>query len=284
MVFSRSSGARMSAPVGGAPVGILERIVETKRQEVAGLADRVTELRAAAESAGPPRDFFGALRGRESVAVIAEIKRRSPGAGLIRPDLDPLQLAPIYQAGGAAALSVLTDRDYFGGSLEDLTGARALVGLPVLRKDFMIHESQIYEARAAGADAILLIARILDDTLLRSLRVLAEELGMTALVEVHDGEEVDRGVASGATLLGVNNRNLQTFETRLEVPLGLLDRIPPEVVLVSESGVRTRDDVRMLGDKGVDAVLVGESLLRQDDPGEGVAALAGATRRARDHG
>ena len=216
--------------------------------------------------------------------MIAEIKRRSPGAGLIRPDLDPLQLAPIYQAGGAAALSVLTDRDYFGGSLEDLTGARALVGLPVLRKDFMIHESQIYEARAAGADAILLIARILDDTLLRSLRVLAEELGMTALVEAHDGEEVDRGVASGATLLGVNNRNLQTFETRLEVTLGLLDRIPPEVVLVSESGVRTRDDVRMLGDKGVDAVLVGESLLRQDDPGEGVAALAGATRRARDHG
>ncbi len=276
----------------GAPVGttmspatdILGRIVETKRHEVEGLRDRVAELRAAAESAEPARDFLGALSGGESVAVIAEIKRRSPGAGPIRPDLDPLQLASTYEAGGAAALSVLTDRDYFGGSLEDLSVAGGLVGLPVLRKDFLIDESQIYEARAAGADAILLIVRILDDARMRSLRQLAEELGMTVLVEAHDGEEVDRGVAAGARLIGVNNRNLRTFETRLEVTLGLLDRIPPDVVLVSESGIRTREDVRLLGDKGVDAVLVGESLLRQSDPGAGVSALAGEVRRGRGHG
>jgi indole-3-glycerol phosphate synthase len=267
-----------------APVGILERIVETKRQEVEGLEDRLPELRAAVERADPPRDFFGALSGGESVAVIAEIKRRSPGAGPIRPDLDPLQLAPMYERGGASALSVLTDRDYFGGSVDDLITARGLVSVPVLRKDFIIDESQIYEARAAGADAILLIARILDDTRLRSLRLLAEELGMTALVEAHDDEEVDRAVASGAALLGVNNRNLKTFETRLDVTLGLLERIPPDVVMVSESGIRTREDVRMLGERGVHAVLVGESLLRQDDPGEGVSALAGELRRARSHG
>ena len=266
------------------PADILERIVESKRRDVEGLRDRVAELRAAAEGAEPVRDFLGALSGGESVAVIAEIKRRSPGAGPIRPDLNPLQLAPTYEAGGAAALSVLTDGDYFGGSLEDLSAARGLVDLPVLRKDFLIDESQIYEARAAGADAILLIARILDDARLRSLRLLAEELGMTALVEAHDGQEVDRGLAAGARLLGVNNRNLRTFETRLEVTLGLLDRIPPDVVLVSESGIRSQGDVRMLGEKGVDAVLVGESLLRQNDPGAGVSALAGEVRKGRGHG
>ena len=266
-----------------APAGILERIVETKRQEVMGLESRVPELRAAAESTDPARDFFGALSRAECVAVIAEIKRRSPGAGPIRPDLDPLQLAPMYESGGAAALSVLTDREYFGGSLEDLITARGLVGVPVLRKDFLIAESQVYQARAAGADAILLIVRILDDTRLRSLRILAEELGMTALVEAHDGEEVDRGLASGARLLGVNNRNLRTFETRLEVTLDLLDRIPSDVVLVSESGIRTREDVRMLGEKGVHAVLVGESLLRQNDPGVGVSTLAREARRVRRH-
>lgn len=272
-------GTRMSPPA-----DILERIVETKRHEVKGLKDRVSELRAAAESSEPARDFLGALSGGESVAVIAEIKRRSPGAGPIRPDLDPLQLASTYEAGGAAALSVLTDRDYFGGSLEDLSAARGPVGLPVLRKDFLIDESQIYEARAAGADAILLIVRILDDARLRSLCRLGEELGMTALVEAHDGEEVDRGVAAGARLIGVNNRNLRTFEARLDVTLGLLDRIPPDVVLVSESGIRTPEDVRLLGEKGVDAVLVGESLLRQNDPGAGVSALVGEVRRGRGHG
>ena len=267
-----------------APVGILERIVETKRREVEALRTRVPELRSSAEGAPPTRDFRAALTAGDSVAVIGEIKRRSPGAGPIRPDLDPVQLAPTYETGGAAALSVLTDEEYFGGKIDDLTSARGLVGVPVLRKDFLIDPSQVYQARAAGADAVLLIVRILDDLLLRALRLLAEDLGMTALVEAHDGEEVDRALASGARVLGVNNRNLRTFETRLEVTLGLLDRIPADVVLVSESGVRTQDDVHMLGEKGVDAVLVGESLLRQDDPGQGVSRLTGQARGMRGGG
>jgi len=267
-----------------APVGILDRIVETKRREVEALKGRASELRAAAEGAATARDFKAALSGGDSVSVIAEIKRRSPGAGGIRPDLDPVQLAPTYEAGGAAALSVLTDGEYFGGRLGDLSVARGLVSVPVLRKDFLIDPSQVYQARAADADAILLIVRILDDGQLRSLRVLAEELGMTALVEAHDGEEVDRALESGARVLGVNNRNLRTFETRLDTTLGLLDRIPSGVVLVSESGIRTRDDVRMLGENGIDAVLVGESLLRQDDPGAGVAMLAAETRASRREG
>jgi indole-3-glycerol phosphate synthase len=267
-----------------APVGILDRIVETKRREVEALKGSASELRAAAEGAATARDFKAALSGGDSVSVIAEIKRRSPGAGEIRPDLDPVQLAPTYEAGGAAALSVLTDSEYFGGRLGDLSAARGLVSVPVLRKDFLIDPSQVYQARAADADAILLIVRILDDGQLRSLRVLAEELGMTALVEAHDGEEVDRALESGARVLGVNNRNLRTFETRLDTTLGLLDRIPSGVVLVSESGIRTRDDVRMLGENGIDAVLVGESLLRQDDPGAGVAMLAAETRTSRREG
>ena len=177
--------------------------------------------------------------------------------------------------GGAAALSVLTDEEYFGGSLGDLAGVRGLVEIPVLRKDFVIDESQVYETRAAGADAILLIVRILDDDRLRSLRTLAEELGMSALVEAHDGEEVERGLGAGAGLLGINNRNLRTFETRIEVTLSLAARIPPNVVLVSESGIHTAADVCTVGERGVDAVLVGESLLRQEDPGAGVTVLVG---------
>jgi indole-3-glycerol phosphate synthase len=275
---------RLSLGTMNAPVGILDRIVETKRREVEALKGRASELRAAAEGAATARDFKAALSGGDSVSVIAEIKRRSPGAGGIRPDLDPVQLAPTYEAGGAAALSVLTDGEYFGGRLGDLSVARGLVSVPVLRKDFLIDPSQVYQARAADADAILLIVRILDDGQLRSLRVLAEELGMTALVEAHDGEEVDRALESGARVLGVNNRNLRTFETRLDTTLGLLDRIPSGVVLVSESGIRTRDDVRMLGENGIDAVLVGESLLRQDDPGAGVAMLAAETRASRREG
>ncbi len=275
---------RLSRGTMNAPVGILDRIVETKRREVEALKGSASELRAAAEGAATARDFKAALSGGDSVSVIAEIKRRSPGAGEIRPDLDPVQLAPTYEAGGAAALSVLTDSEYFGGRLGDLSAARGLVSVPVLRKDFLIDPSQVYQARAADADAILLIVRILDDGQLRSLRVLAEELGMIALVEAHDGEEVDRALESGARVLGVNNRNLRTFETRLDTTLGLLDRIPSGVVLVSESGIRTRDDVRMLGENGIDAVLVGESLLRQDDPGAGVAMLAAETRTSRREG
>jgi indole-3-glycerol phosphate synthase len=217
------------------------------------------------------------------VAIIAEIKRRSPGAGEIRADLDPLRLGARYETGGAAALSVLTDAEYFGGSLGDLAGVRGLVKIPVLRKDFVIDESQVYEARGAGADAILLIVCILDEGRLRSLRILAEELGMCALVEAHDGPEVERGLAAGAQLLGINNRNLRTFETRIDVTLALAAQVPPGVVLVSESGIHTPADVRSVGDSGVDAVLVGESLLRQEDPGAGVTSLVGQRKTQRTH-
>ncbi len=263
------------------PEDILQRIIETKRTEVEALRRSLSGLRDRAETAPPPRDFLGSLQGGDAVAVIAEIKRRSPGAGEIRPNLDPIRLGPKYEAGGAAALSVLTDETYFGGSLEDLTGVRGLVEIPVLRKDFVIDESQVYEARGAGADAILLIVRILDDERLRGLRTLAEELGMSVLVEASDSAEVERGLAAGARLLGINNRNLETFETRIDVTLSLAARVPPTVVLVSESGIHTAADVCSLGEKGVDAVLVGESLLRQEDPGAGVSALAGRGKAPR---
>jgi len=263
------------------PEDILQRIVETKRAEVEELRRGFVGLRDRAEDAPPARDFVGSLRGGDGVAVIAEIKRRSPGAGAIRTDLDPLRLGPSYETGGAAALSVLTDAEYFGGSLQDLATVRGLVKIPVLRKDFVIDESQVYEARAAGADAILLIVRILDDERLRALGTLAKELGMSALVEVHDGAELERGLAAGAGLLGINNRNLQTFETRIDVTLSLAAMVPPGVVLVSESGIHTAADVFRVGEKGVDAVLVGESLLRQEDPGAGVTALAGQGKEPR---
>ena len=263
------------------PGDVLQKIVETKQSEVEALRRNFSGLRDRADDAPPPRDFIASLRGGDTVSVIAEIKRRSPGAGAIRTDLDPRRLGPRYESGGASALSVLTDAEYFGGSLGDLAEVRRLVEIPVLRKDFVIDESQVYEARGAGADAILLIVRILDDDRLRSFRTLAEELGMCVLVEAHDGAEVERALASGAGLLGINNRNLRTFETRIDVTLTLAARVPPKVVLVSESGIHTPADVCSVGEKGVDAVLVGESLLRQRDPGAGVTALAGLKRASR---
>lgn len=264
-----------------APADILERIVATKHQEVEVLRKRVGELRTGVVDVPPALDFRRCLKASESVAVIAEIKRRSPGAGAIRPDLDPLRLAPSYESHGASALSVLTDSEYFGGSLEDLQVARDLVDIPILRKDFIVDEAQIFEARIAGADAILLIVSILDDDRIRDFRVLAEELGMSALVEAHSRDEVERALASGARLLGVNNRDLRTFEARIDVTLGLAAHVSSDVVLVSESGIHTADDVVALAKTGVDAVLVGESLLRQTNPGEGLSNLVGHPRRSR---
>ena len=260
---------------------ILARIVATKRRELEALRGRGDALEREAAAAPPPRDLAAALAGDASVAVMAEVKRRSPGAGDIRPGLDPAALASGYAAAGAAAVSVLTDAEWFGGSLDDLRAVRAAVPVPVLRKDFTLDPLQVVEARAAGADGVLLIARILDDDALASLRESAEGLGMSALVEVHDAEELERAAASGARLVGINNRDLRTFTTRLEVTLDLLDAVPAGAVVVSESGVRTPADVERLGAAGVHAVLVGESLLRQDDPGGGVAALAGRPRRDR---
>ena len=216
--------------------------------------------------------------------MIAEVKRRSPGAGQIRPFLDPTEVATGYANAGAAAVSVLTDRDYFGGSLGDLRTVRDAVQLPVLRKDFVIDELQVSEARAAGADAVLLIVRILEDALLADLHAAATGLGMTALVEVHDAREMERAAAAGARVIGINNRDLRTFTTDLAVTLDVMDGAPSGAVVVSESGIRTRADVERLGENGVHAVLVGESLLRADDPAAALGELVGCPRKERARG
>lgn len=264
----------MSARPGASGEDILARIVRTKEEEVRGLRNRLEVLRQRAGHAPAPRDFERVLADPGSVSLIAEVKRRSPGAGALRPDLDPAVQARAYEAGGARALSVLTDQAYFQGSLEDLRAVRRLVDLPVLRKDFIIDASQVWEARGAGADAVLLIVRILDDGPLRQLRELAEELGMAALVEVHDEVELTRALASGARIVGINNRDLRTFSTDLAVTLGLLDQVPDRIVLVSESGISSREQVARLGAGGVDAVLVGEALVRADDPTDAARRLS----------
>lgn len=259
-------------------MSILERIVATKRDEVAELAPRRGELRARAADSAPARGFAAALRRPGEVRLLAEVKRRSPSAGEIRAGADPVEVARAYEAGGAAAVSVLTDREYFGGDLECLRGVRAGVGLPVIRKDFLVDPAQLWEARAAGADAVLLIVRILDDALLAELLGLAAETGMDALVEVHDAGELTRALSAGARLVGVNNRDLGSFRTDLELSARLAPSVPGGVTLVAESGIRTAADVDRLGAAGVDAVLVGESLMRQDDLRAAAAALAGRPR------
>ena len=259
-------------------LSILQRIVDTKRGEVADLAPRRAELRARAADAPPARGFAAALRRPGEVRLLAEVKRRSPSAGEIRPGADPVEVARAYESGGAAAVSVLTDREFFGGDLDALRRVRAEVGLPAIRKDFLIDPVQLWEARAAGADAVLLIARILDDTRLAELLGLAAEGGMDALVEVHDAGELERALAAGARLVGVNNRDLGSFTTDLDLSVRLARSVPGGVTLVAESGIRTAGDVDRLGAAGVDAVLVGESLMRQDDLRAAAAALAGRPR------
>jgi indole-3-glycerol phosphate synthase len=260
--------------------GILERIVETKRDEVRELAGRAADVWSLARSRPPARPFEAALR-RQDVALVAEVKRRSPGAGDIRPGLEPGELAARYVAAGAAAVSVLTDGPWFGGSLDDLRAVRDAVERPVLRKDFTLVPDQVAEARAAGADAVLLIVRILDQAMLRELADAARELGLAALVEVHDAGELERALDAGARIVGINNRDLATFETDLVTTLDLLGEVPADVVVVSESGIRTGADVTRLGAAGVDAVLVGESLLRADDPGKAARGLTGHALEAR---
>ena len=260
---------------------ILSRIVATKEVEVRELRQHAADFRARVVDAPPTRGFAAALRRPGEVALLAEIKRRSPSAGPIRPGSAPDEVARDYRTGGAAALSVLTDRDYFDGSLAALQTARAAVELPLLRKDFTVDALQVWEARAAGADAILLIARILDDDRLRDLLGLASDLGLDSLVEVHDGEELDRALAAGASLVGINNRDLRTFRTDLELTIRLSSKVPAGVTLVGESGIRTGDDVRRLGEAGIDAVLVGESLMRQEDLPAAAQALTGHPKGTR---
>jgi indole-3-glycerol phosphate synthase len=257
---------------------ILERILARKREELeaARAAVPLAGMQARARAAPPPRDFAGALRSKIAAgrpAVIAEIKRASPSKGLLRANFDPAALARSYAAGGAACLSVLTDRDFFQGAHEHLAEARSACALPVLRKDFITEPYQVYESRALGADCILLIAAALARQDMQGLEQAAHALGMAVLVEVHDTSELDAALALQTPLLGINNRNLRSFETRLETTLDLLARVPPGKTVVTESGILTPEDVARMRSQGVNAFLVGEAFMRAREPGEALHRL-----------
>ena len=264
------SPAPTSAALNG---GILGEIVQAKKQEVADLQQRGAVLeREAYERKSHPRPFLEALR-KHSPAIIAEIKKASPSRGVLQTEFHPAFLAHAYEQGGAACVSVLTDRQYFQGSLHDLEAARAAVTAPVLRKDFIIDRVQIFESAAHGADAILLIAAVLDVAELRTFRELASSLGMASLVEIHDHDELSRAADSGAEMIGVNNRDLQTFEVSLDTSVRLSYLMPAGAVRVSESGIHTHADVELLRGAGFDAFLIGESLMRSPDPARAIKAL-----------
>jgi indole-3-glycerol phosphate synthase len=257
---------------------ILNKIVAVKRQEIAAAIKRkpLDAMRADAESRMQTRDFTGALRAKIAAgkpAVIAEIKKASPSKGVLRADFIPADIAQSYAEHGAACLSVLTDKDFFQGGADYLKQARASCGLPVLRKDFIVDPYQVYESRVMGADCILLIAACLDDAQMKSLEALAFSLDMAVLVEVHDRAELDRALKLKTPLLGINNRNLQTFEVSLDTTLTLLKHVPADRLLVTESGVSTAADVARLREAQIHAFLVGEAFMRADDPGVALAAL-----------
>jgi len=257
---------------------ILKKILARKVEEIRDRSARVAlaELSSRAHDAPPTRAFAAALEGKIEdglPGVIAEIKKASPSKGVMRPDFDPAAIARSYAANGAACLSVLTDADFFQGSEAFLAAARGACELPVLRKDFTIDPYQVYEARAIGADCILLIVAAVGDAALVELALLAAELGLDVLVEVHDEEELERALAIPAPLIGVNNRDLRTFETTIETTLRLAPSIPYDRLLVTESGIRTPDDVARLRAEGIEAFLVGETFMRADDPGAALAKL-----------
>ena len=261
---------------------ILHKIVATKHEEVAAAKRRtpLASIRQDAESRVLTRDFEAALRAkiaRDQAAVIAEVKKASPSKGVLRADFEPADIAQSYSEGdgkiSAACLSVLTDQQYFQGRIDYLKQARASCLLPVLRKDFMIDEWQIYESRAIGADAILLIAACLDDAQMRDFEAIARALDMAVLVEVHDAAEMERALRLQTPLIGVNNRNLKTFEVNLQTTLDLQKQVPPERLLITESGVATRADVEQLRQAGVQAFLVGEAFMRAEEPGLALAEL-----------
>ena len=257
---------------------ILSKILRRKAEEIAALRARLSlrELSQRAEDAEPARGFTAALKkkiAQGQAAVIAEIKKASPSKGLLRADFRPAEIAQSYERGGAACLSVLTDVDFFQGADAYLQQARAACALPVLRKDFTIDPWQVVEARALNADCILLIVAALDDTQLVDLAGQARQLGMDVLVEVHDAEELERALALPAPLIGINNRNLRTFETRLETTLELLERIPDDRIVVTESGIHTPADVALLRASGVHVFLVGEAFMKAPDPGAKLTEL-----------
>lgn len=259
---------------------ILRRILARKAEEVDARNRRVSlqELGKRVASADPPRGFAGSLQRRIAAgrpAVIAEIKKASPSRGVLREDFDPAYIAASYARAGATCLSVLTDVDFFKGDDSYLQQARAACSLPVLRKDFVIDPYQVYEARALGADCVLLIVAALGEAMLGELYQLAVHLGMDALIEVHDRQELDRALAIPAPMIGINNRDLHSFETRLDVTLGFLDQITDGRIVVTESGIHTAADVALMRARGVDAFLVGEAFMKSADPGEKLVELFG---------
>jgi len=259
---------------------ILDEILETKRSEVARLKLFESALEGQVTKAPLPRGFEAALRKPAEVSVIAEFKRRSPSAGEINPYAQAGGVASVYESAGASAISILTDETYFGGSLDDLRAVREAVGVPLLRKDFVLDRVQLFEARAAGADAVLLIVRALSDARLSELLDLAGELGLAAVVEAHDEREIDRGLAAGARIIGVNARDLAQFEVDLDHSLSLIETLPAQVIAIAESGIRGPEDAAAAGSAGADAILVGGWLMK-GDPQAGVAALVGHPRRPR---
>ena len=257
---------------------ILQKILATKQREVAEASSAVplAQVKAQAAVASEPRDFEAALRTKVRAgepAVIAEVKKASPSKGVLRADFDPAAIARSYAAAGAACLSVLTDREYFQGAPEYLQAARGACALPALRKDFMVDPYQVYEARALGADCILLIVAALEPAVMRELEAHALGLGMAVLVEIHNAAELDAALTLKTPLLGINNRNLRTFETRLESTLDLLSSIPADKLVVTESGILSSADVRLMRSRGVEAFLVGEAFMRAKDPGAALAEL-----------
>ena len=260
---------------------ILDKIITVKREEVAALVRHkpLFAMRADAESRVLTRDFVGALRSKISAdkpAVIAEIKKASPSKGVLRPDFTPADIAQSYAELGAACLSVLTDKQFFQGSVECFKQARASCSLPALRKDFMIDAYQIYESRVMGADCILLIAAVLDDAQMKDMEAVAMALDMAVLVEVHDVTELERGLKLKTPLIGINNRNLKTFDVSLDTTLGLLSQVTEGRIVVTESGISTAQDVKRMRDAKVHAFLVGEAFMRAEDPGVALDALFGA--------
>ncbi len=254
---------------------ILQRIVATKKKEVeVAIRQRpLRDLMAAAQTAPPPRDFLAPLRTAPPIRLIAEVKKASPSKGIIRNDFDPVAIAKAYEAGGASCISVLTDVDYFQGHLDYLKAVKQAVSLPVLRKDFVIHPYQVFEARVAGADAVLLIAECLSRQELRGLYQLIRELGMVALIEVHDAANVDNVLNTGTELIGINNRDLNTFKVSLDHTIQLRKRIPQEHIVVGESGIVTYADALKLQTNNIQGMLVGESLMRVPDIRQAVVDL-----------
>lgn len=254
----------------------LDKIVAVKKQELQSLYEQKEEIIRQSQRAGLTRDFLGSLRSSANpLALIAEVKKASPSKGLIRPDFHPQEIASAYQRGGADAISVLTDIPFFQGSPEYLTQIRSRVRLPVFRKDFILDELQVYQSRAMGADALLLIAAILDKEQMRELYRLAHRLGMQVLIEVHNEAELEQALSLDPPLIGINNRNLHTFVTELSTTEKLMPLIPDRVLVVSESGISTPEHIAMLREVGAGAVLVGEHLMRQQDVEQAVRQLMG---------